>query len=174
MEFREQIEIRRMLRKDLEEVLAIEKISFPAPWSRFLFEQEFLFPHAHLLTACDRADSGRVWGYLCFWLVAEETHILNLAVHPQWRRRGVGSRLLEYVVDFSRAKGVEEISLEVRRSNYRAISVYRRFHFQPLGIRPRYYQDTGEDAIIMGLRLSDPSPTVTNESSPQRNQRENY
>ena len=174
MEFKGQIEIRRMLRKDLEEVLAIERMSFPAPWSWFLFEQEFLFPQAHLLTACDRANSARVWGYLCFWLVAEETHILNLAVHPQWRCRGVGSRLLEYVVDFSRAKGGEEVFLEVRRSNLRAISVYRRFHFQALGIRRRYYQDTGEDAIIMGLRLSDPSPTVPNEKRPQRNQRENY
>ncbi|MBP1719339.1 MAG: ribosomal-protein-alanine acetyltransferase, partial [Deltaproteobacteria bacterium] len=173
MERRDQIEIRRMLRKDLEDVLAIEKISFPAPWSRFLFEQEFLFPHAHLLAAGDLALPGRVWGYLCFWLVAEETHILNLAVHPQWRCRGVGSRLLEYVVDYSRAKGVEEIFLEVRRSNHRAISVYRRFHFQPLGIRPRYYQDSGEDAIIMGLRLPDPSLTVTDEKRPQRNQREN-
>jgi len=173
MERSGQIEIRRMIRKDLEEVLAIEKMSFPAPWSRVLFEQEFLIPHAHLLTATDPGLPDRVWGYLCFWLVAEETHILNLAVHPQWRRRGVGSRLLEYVVDYSRARGAEEVFLEVRRSNHRAISVYRRFHFQPRGIRPRYYQDTGEDAIIMGLRLTDPSATVPNENSAQRNQREN-
>jgi len=173
MKPRESIEIRRMIRQDLEEVLAIERMSFPAPWSRFLFEQEFLFPHAHLLTAADPALPAQVWGYLCFWLVAEETHILNLAVHPQQRCRGVGSRMLEYVIDFSRAKGAEEIFLEVRRSNHRAISVYRRFQFQALGIRPRYYQDSGEDAIIMGLRLTDPSSTGTNENRPQGNQREN-
>lgn len=173
MEPRRQFEIRRMMRTDLEEVLAIEKMSFPAPWSRFLFEQEFLFPQAHLLAAADPALPDRVWGYLCFWLVAEETHILNLAVHPQWRCQGVGGRLLEYVVDYSRAKGAEEIFLEVRRSNYRAISLYRRFHFQPRGVRPRYYSDSGEDAIIMGLRLTDSSSTVTHENRPQRNQREN-
>ena len=109
MEHGAQIEIRRLIRKDLEEVLAIEKMSFPAPWSRFLFEQEFLFPQAHLLAAADPALPDRVWGYLCFRLAAEETHILNLAVHPQWRRQGVGGRLLEYVVDYSRAKGAEEI-----------------------------------------------------------------
>jgi ribosomal-protein-alanine N-acetyltransferase len=167
------IEIRRMMRTDLDEVLAIEKISFPAPWSRFSFEQEFLFPHAHLLAAAESVFPDRVRGYLCFWLVAEETHVLNLAVHPQWRCRGVGGRLLEYVVDYSRAKGAEEIFLEVRRSNYRAISLYRRFHFQPRGVRPRYYQDSGEDAIIMGLRLTEPSPTATHENRAQRNQRKN-
>jgi ribosomal-protein-alanine N-acetyltransferase len=167
------IEIRRMLPGDLDDVLAIEKISFPAPWSRVSFEQEFQFPHAHLLAAADREAPDRVCGYLCFWLVADETHVLNLAVHPQWRCRGVGGRLLEYVVEYSRAKGAEEIHLEVRRSNYRAISLYRRFHFQPRGIRPRYYQDTGEDAIIMGLRLAEPAPPITHENRAQRSQREN-
>lgn len=173
MEPQGQIEIRRMMREDLEEILAIEKISFPAPWSRVLFEQEFQFPHAHLLAAAEAEVPERIRGYLCFWLVADEVHILNLAVHPQWRCRGVGGRLLEYVVDYSRAKGAEEIYLEVRRSNYRAISLYRRFHFQPRGIRPRYYQDSGEDAIIMGLRLTDPSPTIAHEDRAQRSQREN-
>jgi len=173
MEPRGQFEIRRMMRTDLEEVLAIEKISFPAPWSRGLFEQEFQFPHAHLLAAAEPAFPERVRGYLCFWLVAEETHILNLAVHPEWRCRGVGGGLLGYVVDYSRAKGAEEVYLEVRRSNYRAISLYRRFHFQPRGVRPRYYQDTGEDAIIMGLRLTDASLPIANENRTQRSQREN-
>jgi ribosomal-protein-alanine N-acetyltransferase len=173
MEPRGQTEIRRMMRKDLDEVLAIEKMCFPAPWSRVLFEQEFQFPQAHLLAAADPEAPERIRGYLCFWLVAEEIHILNLAVHPQWRQQGIGGRLLEYVVEYSRAKGAEEIYLEVRRSNYRAISLYRRFHFQPRGIRPRYYQDSGEDAIIMGLRLADSPSTITHENRAQRSQREN-
>ncbi len=161
MEPRGQIEIRRMLKEDLEEVLAIEKVAFPTPWSRNLFEQEFLFPYAHLLVAAEPSGPARVLGYLCFWLVAEETHILNLAVHPDWRRRGIAARLLEYVVEFSRAKGAEQILLEVRRSNYRAIALYRYFHFQPQGIRPRYYRDSGEDAVIMGLHLAAPSSSLT-------------
>ncbi len=161
MEFKGQIEIRRMFKGDLEEVLAIEKASFPTPWSRNLFEQEFLFPHAHLLVAAEPAAPDRVLGYLCFWLVAEETHILNLAVDPQGRRRGVATKLLEYVVEYSRAKGVEEILLEVRRSNFRAIALYRHFHFQPQGIRPRYYQDSGEDAVIMGLHLAAPLSSLS-------------
>lgn len=169
------IEIRRLTRKDLEEVLAIEKACFPAPWSRAAFEQEFLSPYAHLLAAGDPEAAGRVCGYLCFWLVAEEGHILNLAVHPERRGRGVGGRLLEYTLGFAQAKGAEEVYLEVRRSNFRAISLYRRFHFQPRGVRPGYYRESGEDAIIMGLRLeADPSPTVAHENKPQRNQRENF
>jgi len=168
-----QIEIRRMLKKDLDEVLAIERLSFPTPWSRNLFEQEFLLPQAHLLAAAESSLPHQVRGYLCFWLVADETHILNLAVHPEWRRRGLGALLLEYVVDFSRAKGAEEIFLEVRRSNYGAISLYRRFHFQPRGVRPRYYRDSGEDAIIMGLRLEPSQTTVLHEKSSERNQSEN-
>ena len=168
----DQIEIRRMLKRDLDEVLIIEKLSFPAPWSRNMFEQEFLFPHAHLLVAAESPHSSQVRGYLCFWLVAEETHILNLAVHPDWRRQGVGARLLEYVIDFSRAKGAEEVLLEVRRSNYGAISLYRHFHFKPQGIRPRYYRESGEDAIVMGLHLEPPS-SVLHEKSSERNQSEN-
>jgi [ribosomal protein S18]-alanine N-acetyltransferase len=153
----DQVEIRRMVKKDLDEVLAIERMSFPTPWSRNLFEQEFLLPHAHLLTAAEGTHPHQVRGYLCFWLVADETHILNLAVHPEWRRQGLAARLLAYVVEFSRAKGAEEIFLEVRRSNHGAISLYRRFHFQPRGIRPRYYRDSGEDAILMALHLEFPS-----------------
>jgi [ribosomal protein S18]-alanine N-acetyltransferase len=168
-----QFEIRRLFEKDLDEVLAIERLSFPTPWSRNLFEQEFLLPHAHLLAAAESSLPHQIRGYLCFWLVADETHILNLAVHPEWRRRGVGALLLEYVVDFSQAKGGEEIFLEVRRSNYGAISLYRRFHFQPRGVRLRYYRDSGEDAIIMGLRLNPPQTMVLHEKSSARNQSEN-
>jgi len=98
----------------------------------------------------------QIVGYLCFWLVEGETHILNLAVHPERRRQGIASRLLRWGLDYCREKGAREITLEVRRSNYKAISLYRRFHFEPRGVRPRYYGDTGEDAVIMTLDLADP------------------
>lgn len=101
-------------------------------------------------------STSQLVGYVCLWIVAQEAHVLNLAVHPQRRQRGIGGRLLRYVIDLSRESGVREITLEVRRSNYRAISLYRNLRFQPMGIRRRYYSDTGEDALIMGLHLADP------------------
>ena len=148
------IEIRRMTERDLDEVMQIEGRSFPTPWSRRLFERELLLPYAQAFVALE-IPPHQVVGYICFWLVGQETHILNLAAHPERRRRGVGSRLLRSGVNYCREKGAQEITLEVRRSNYQAISLYRNFQFQPQGIRPRYYSDSGEDAVIMSLRLAD-------------------
>jgi len=146
------IEIRGMSEGDLDEVMQIERRSFPTPWSRRLFERELLLPYAKAFVALE-IPPNQVVGYICFWLVAQETHILNLAAHPERRRRGIGSRLLRYGVNYCREKGAQEITLEVRRSNYQAISLYRNFQFQPRGIRPHYYSDSGEDAVIMSLRL---------------------
>jgi ribosomal-protein-alanine N-acetyltransferase len=154
------IEIRRMTDGDLDEIMQIERKSFPTPWSRRLFERELLLPYAHAFVALE-APTDQVVGYLCFWLVEGETHILNLAVHPESCRQGIGSLLLRYGLDYSREKGAREITLEVRRSNYRAISLYRNFHFQPQGIRLRYYSDSGEDAVIMTLHLPDPPPPAS-------------
>ena len=146
------IEIRGMSEGDLDEVMQIERRSFPTPWSRRLFERELLLPYAKAFVALE-IPPNQVVGYICFWLVAQETHILNLAAHPERRRRGIGSRLLRYGVNYCRDKGAQEITLEVRRSNYQAISLYRNFQFQPQGIRRHYYSDSGEDAVIMSLRL---------------------
>lgn len=149
-----QVEIRRMTERDLDEVMQIERKSFPTPWSRRLFERELLMPFAKAFIALE-VPQNQVMGYLCFWLVDRETHILNLAVHPERRGQGIGSRLLNYGVNYCREKGAREITLEVRRSNYKAISLYRNFQFQMQGIRPRYYSDSGEDAVIMSLHLVD-------------------
>ncbi len=157
---KEKIEIREMTQEDLEEVLQIERMTFPAPWSRALFERELWTPFARSFVAQETL-LRQIIGYLCFWLVDLEGHILNLAVHPQNRGQGTGTLLLEYGVDYCRKNGVQSITLEVRRSNYKAISLYRNFQFQPQGIRPRYYTDSGEDAVIMGLYLEDPS-SLTN------------
>jgi ribosomal-protein-alanine N-acetyltransferase len=154
------IEVRRMTEEDLDGVMEIERQSFPTPWSRGLFERELLLLYAHAFVAVE-VPTGRVVGYLCFWLVEGETHILNLAVHPQCCRQGIASRLLRYGLDYSRQKGAEEITLEVRRSNFKAIALYRSFHFQPRGVRLRYYSDSGEDAVIMTLRLDEPAPPAS-------------
>ncbi|MDI6753061.1 MAG: ribosomal protein S18-alanine N-acetyltransferase [Thermodesulfobacteriota bacterium] len=149
-----EIDIREMTERDLDEVMQIERVSFPTPWSRRLFERELSLPYAKSFIAREMS-LDQVVGYLCFWLLIPEAHILNLAVRPERRWQGIGNRLLRYGVDYCLAKGVREITLEVRRSNYKAISLYRNLQFQPRGIRRRYYSDSGEDAIIMGLRLAE-------------------
>jgi ribosomal-protein-alanine N-acetyltransferase len=154
------IEIRPMTEGDLDEIMLIEWKSFPTPWSRRLFERELLLPYAHAFVALE-APMDPVVGYLCFWLVEGEMHILNLAVHPQRRRQGIGALLLRRGLDYCQENGGTEITLEVRRSNYKAISLYRRFHFEPRGIRPRYYSDSGEDAVIMTLHLADSEPPTS-------------
>ncbi len=156
----DRIRIREMTEKDLGGVMQIEKVSFSTPWSRGLFERELLMPYAKAFVAIE-FPSNYILGYLCLWMVIQETHILNLAVHPAWRRQGIGSDLLHYGVSYSRTNGAREITLEVRRSNYKAIFLYRNFHFQPQGIRPRYYTDSGEDAVIMSLFLGEEEGTVS-------------
>ena len=151
------IEIRPMTEGDLDEIMQIEWKSFPTPWSRRLFERELLLPYAHAFVALE-APLDPVVGFLCFGLVEGEMHILNLAVHPERRRQGIGALLLRHGLDYCRGQGGREITLEVRRSNYKAISLYRRFHFEPRGIRPHYYSDSGEDAVIMTLDLDDSGP----------------
>jgi [ribosomal protein S18]-alanine N-acetyltransferase len=152
------VEIRPMSRKDLDEILQIEGSSFPTPWSKRLFEQELDLPHARSFVASD-ISSEQIVGYLCFWMVVEEAHILNLAVHTDWRRQGVATRLLDEAILYCREKGIQEMTLEVRRSNYKAISLYRNFDFKPQGIRSHYYTDSGEDAVVMGLSLEEPHLT---------------
>lgn len=154
---RGRIEISGMTEEDLDEVMQIERRSFLTPWSRALFERELYMPFAKACVARE-IPPNEVVGYLCFWLVGGEGHILNLAVHPDRRGQGIGSHLLRYGVNYCRKQGAQEITLEVRPSNYRAISLYRNFQFQPQGIRRRYYSDSGEDAVIMGLRLADQAP----------------
>jgi ribosomal-protein-alanine N-acetyltransferase len=160
VDLRESIEIRKMTRQDLDEVLQIEGLSFPTPWSRTLFERELSTPLARSFVARE-AQGKTILGYLCFWLVEEEAHILNLAVHPRHRNRGIGTLLLGHGVDYCRQDGVQVITQEVRRSNYKAMSLYRNFHFQPQGIRRRYYTDSGEDAVVMGLVLGETTSLST-------------
>jgi ribosomal-protein-alanine N-acetyltransferase len=167
--FYDPIEIRGMTERDLDEVLAIERGSFPTPWSKGLFSKELSIPFARSFVAQEK-ESGRIVGYLCFWLAGLETHILNLAVHPRRRGEGIGTRLLAFGVSYCRRQGVQQMTLEVRRSNVKAISLYKNFQFHPQGIRRRYYTDSGEDAIIMGLDLEKETFLAAHEPPSQRSE----
>ncbi len=137
---------------DLKDVLEIERLSFPEPWSRAQFEREFLNPVSCQFAACLSSEGKeKVAGYIIFWIVYGEAHILNIAVHPDFRRRGIAKGLLNYSLDLMRERGVCEVYLEVRRSNAAALNLYRSAGFEKIYIRRNYYGD--EDAVVMRLFL---------------------
>lgn len=145
------IKLAPMTEDDIDEVLEIENLSFPSPWSKRLFLNELVNPNSHIVLARDDMDT--ILGFVCFWIVADETHILNIAVHPGFRRRGIAKSLLTHVLEFAKNKGISYFALEVRNRNQAAIEFYKGFGFKAVGARKGYYADTGEDAILMELEL---------------------
>jgi len=144
--------IRRASLTDVRSICDIEKLSFPSPWSLWCFLAEYANSQSTILVAGPhRPEPWEVWGYIVFWVVAEEMHILNLAVHPAHRRRGIARALLSAALAQARSQGVTVVSLEVRPSNVAALALYQSFGFQEVGLRPRYYNDNNEDALIYAL-----------------------
>lgn len=135
--------------QDLDAIMEIERRSFKAPWTRQVFQEELQRDWAHLEVVRERG--GEVLAFVNYWLVRDEVHVLNIASHPEARRQGHGDRLIRRVVDFARAHRARVVTLEVRRSNHAAIRLYRKYHFRPVGVRPNYYVEDGEDAIVMLL-----------------------
>ena len=140
------LEIRRLVYSDLPSVLAIERRSFPTPWSLAMFVLELSKPSGICLAAS--TPDGLI-GYLVCSRYADVWHLMNVAVHPERRRARVASTLLTELIE--RAGSEARYTLEVRASNDVAIAMYERFGFRPAGKRPRYYHDNGEDAVIMWL-----------------------
>jgi [ribosomal protein S18]-alanine N-acetyltransferase len=132
---------------DLAAVHAIEIASFSAPWPPHAYRSELESNKlAHYLVA--RAGDT-VTAYGGMWLMADEAHITTFAVHPAWRRRRIGERLLLAFLDLAIDRGAHESTLEVRLSNLAARKLYEKYGFRPVGLRPRYYSDDHEDALIM-------------------------
>jgi ribosomal-protein-alanine N-acetyltransferase len=144
--------IESMKDSDLDAVMQIEQLSFRAPWSRQVFLEELSRPWA-FLDVMRATTSRNVVGFCNYWRVADEIHILKVAIHPDARRIGFGSRLLSHILDFARRHRCRLVTLEVRRSNEPAQRVYRRFGFKAVGLRPSYYADDNEDAVVMLLEL---------------------
>jgi ribosomal-protein-alanine N-acetyltransferase len=159
----DQITIRSLGYSDLPQVMSIERRAFPTPWSLAMFVLE-LSKSSSICLAADHADPairavcpaprpgegsarGSLTGYLVCSRYADAWHLMNIAVDPPFRRRGIGAALLARLLE--RAGADAAYTLEVRPSNRAAIELYERFGFRSAGTRPRYYQDTGEDAVIM-------------------------
>jgi ribosomal-protein-alanine N-acetyltransferase len=147
--------IEPMRASDLDEVLAIERVSFPTPWSRAAFLYEL---QQNPLSRCWVArGSGAPWpvlGYLCLWEIPPELHITNIAVRPDVRRRGIARALLGAILDDARGRRLTLAFLEVRPTNSEARHLYEALGFQVVGRRQGYYFDTGEDALLMRADLA--------------------
>lgn len=146
--------LRPMLMEDIPQIIAIEKQSFPTPWSAYAFTCELCdneFAYYLVLTA--ENDPSNVVGYGGMWIIIDEAHITNIAVSPEYRGRMLGEHLMTGLMELAISKKVERMTLEVRVSNDRAQRLYKRLGFKPAGIRPGYYIDTNEDALIMWREL---------------------
>jgi len=149
-----------MTADDLGEVMEIERLAFDSPWTAGLFLHELKLPFSRLIVARTVNGSRKLIGYACWWTVGDEVHIHNLAVHPDYRRGGVGHALVERVLFDAAQHRVRSVSLEVRHDNEAARQLYRSFGFADRGVRKHYY-GRGEDAIIMTCELNlEPSPVV--------------
>ncbi len=145
----QQVTIRPLGYADLPQVIAVERRAFPTPWSLAMFVLELSKPSSVCLAAVVDSGAGpqTLVGYLVCSRYADVWHLMNIAVDPPVLRQGIASALIERLLEV--AGPSESYTLEVRPSNPAAIALYRRFGFEPAGTRPRYYADTGEDALIM-------------------------
>lgn len=136
---------------DLGAVLEIERASFSSPWSEKMLQAEIGDnPFARFVLARRKRDR-EILGYMCYWIVFDELRIMNVAVAPPMRRRGIARQLVDHALGEGRAQGVRRMLLEVRASNEPAVSLYERFGFTRTGVRKDYYSDPQEDAILMEL-----------------------
>jgi ribosomal-protein-alanine N-acetyltransferase len=140
------VQVRRLAYSDLPAVIAVERRSFPTPWSLAMFVLELSKPSG----LCLAASAGEeLLGYVVCSRYDQVWHLMNIAVAPESRRSGIAAKLMARL--FEEARGELPFTLEVRVSNRGAIEMYERFGFRSAGVRPRYYHDNGEDALIMWL-----------------------
>ena len=141
------VELRRLEQRDLDTVEEIERASYPTPWSRSMFAAELRKPSAIALGAY--LEEGELVGYAFVSRYVDAWHVMNVAVSPAFRRRGIASTLLQRLFEVTASDPRRGYTLEVRVSNAEAIRLYERLGFESRGIRRGYYTDNREDALIM-------------------------
>ena len=138
-----------MKEEDIDAILDISSLSFSVCWSKSSYIQELSNPVAKYLVAKINSD---VVGFAGTWIVLDEAHITNIAVHPNYRQQGIASKILEKLLSYCKTQGCTAYTLEVRSSNEAAKALYKKYNFKQDGVRKGYYEDNKEDAILMWLR----------------------
>ena len=138
-----------MTKEDLDQVLEISSLSLKESWNLDSFSNELSNPLAKYLIA---KINDKIVGFVGVWTIIDEGHITNMAVHPEFREKGVGSILLTSLIEHSKDWGCTSLTLEVRSSNNAAKGLYKKFGFLEEGVRKKYYRDNEEDALIMWKR----------------------
>jgi [ribosomal protein S18]-alanine N-acetyltransferase len=141
------IRIEPMTVDDIPVVHVIERASFAVPWPDDAYRNELVTNRLASYVVARAGDE--LVGFAGLWVMVDEAHITTFAVDPRWRRRGVGQHLLLRLLELANDRRAREATLEVRLSNMPARRLYEKYGFRPVGIRPRYYSDNGEDALIM-------------------------
>lgn len=144
------INLREMTAEDVGGVLLVEQESFSTPWSERLFYDELKNPHT-VYYVCE--DNGKIAAYGGVWHVLDEGQITNIAVKPEYRKSGLGSRLLDAIISYAKTEKLSVVELEVRASNAPAIGLYKKFGFHEVGVRKNYYKNPTEDALLMNLDI---------------------
>jgi ribosomal-protein-alanine N-acetyltransferase len=155
--------IRSVQLSELPRVHTIERMSFPNPWPLHIFQQEMTHSWSRLWGAYVDGESAPA-AFLLFWVVYDEVHILNIATHPGYRRRSLARFLLGRLEEESARVGSRYLTLEVRPSNGPALGLYGSVGFEVVGVRPRYYSDNGEDALVMVKTLAPLTTEVPNQA----------
>jgi ribosomal-protein-alanine N-acetyltransferase len=140
-----------MTLEDIDEVIKIEHASFTVPWSKESFESE-IKNNKHAIYIVVKQEN-KVIGYGGMWKIFEEGHITNVAIHPDFRRKRIGSALMEAMIKTAVDNEITLLTLEVRESNIPAQRLYSKFGFEVVGKRKNYYADNNEDALIMNVEL---------------------
>ena len=131
----------------LDSIAEIEKVCFSNPWSRKSFADGMTNPDVQ--TYFTAITDGEISGYICIFHIFEDGDLLNIAVHPKYRRQGIAQMLMNKMFELLKEKGTERVTLEVRSSNFSAQSLYKKNGFKPMAIRKNYYSDPTEDGIVM-------------------------
>ena len=146
------IKIEEMTTEDIDEVFEVEKNCFEDYWSKESFRKELSNEVARYIVA---KLNGKIVGYVGIWLILDEGHINNVAVHSDYRGKKIGDKLIKGIVDLCKDNNIASMTLEVRASNKIAQNLYRKYVFKMGGIRKEYYSDNKEDAIIMWNQLKE-------------------